>query len=66
MSVHIKIIDNTVDGNKRAQLLMASGASNIFTSIIEVQARQRVNIGIVVGTQISDILYAAFFSAVTS
>ena len=66
MGLEIIKIDNTPDGNKRAQLLMVSGASAIFTSVIAVQARQRVNIGIVVGTQISDILSAAAFSATIS
>ena len=64
MGIEIKVIDNTPDGNKRAQLLLESDAN--FTSIIEVQARQRVNIGITVGTQISDILSAAAFSAAIS
>ena len=60
MGLEIKVIDNTTDGTKRAQLLLES--DNNFTSIIDVQARQRVNIGIVVGNQISDILSTAEFS----
>lgn len=64
MGIEIKVIDNTVDGNKRAQLLLES--DNNFTSEIVVQAGRRVNIGIVVGTQISDILSAASFSAAIS
>jgi hypothetical protein len=61
MGVEIKIIDNTVDGTKRAQLLLES--DNNFTSVINVQAGRRVNIGIKVGLAISDILSAAAFSA---
>lgn len=64
MGLEIKVIDNTPDGNKRAQLLLESDFN--FTSVIDVQARQRVNIGIIVGTQISDILSAASFSAAIS
>jgi hypothetical protein len=64
MGVEIAVIDNTVDGTKRAQLLLES--DNNFTSVINVQARQRVNVGIVVGTQISDILSDASFSAAIS
>lgn len=64
MGLEIIKIDNTVDGDKRAQLLLESDAN--FTSVINVQARQRVNIGIVVGTQISDILSAASFSTTIS
>ena len=64
MGIEIAIIDNTVDGNKRAQLLLES--DNNFTSIIEVQARQRVNVGIRVGVDISDILSEASFSAAIS
>ena len=64
MGIEIQIIDNTPDGNKRAQLLIES--DNNFTSVINVQAGRRVNIGIIVGTQISDILSAALFSATIS
>ena len=64
MGVEIKVIDTTVDGNKRAQLLAES--DNNFTSVINIQARQRLNVGIVVGTEISDILSAAEASAAIS
>ena len=61
MGLEIITIDNTVDGNKRAQLLCES--DNNFTSVIQVQAHQRINVGILVGSQISDILSAAGLSA---
>ena len=64
MGLHIITIDNTPDANKRAQLLLES--DNNFTSVIDVQAHQRVNIGIKVGIEISDILSAASFSATIS
>jgi hypothetical protein len=64
MSVEIQIIDNTPGADKRAQLLLES--DNNFTSAITVQAGKRVNIGIVVGTQISDILSTATFSTTIS
>ena len=64
MGIEIKIIDNTPDGNKRAQLLVES--DNNFTSIINVQAGRHVNVGIKVGVEISDILSAATFSAAIS
>lgn len=64
MGLEIITIDNTPDADKRAQLLLES--DNNFTSLIYVQAHQRVNIGIKVGTEISDILSAANFSAIIS
>ena len=64
MGLEIKVIDTTIDGTKRAQLLLES--DNNFTSVINVQAGRRVNVGIVVGTQISDILSAAAFSTTIS
>ena len=64
MGLEIIKIDTTPDANKRAQLLLES--DNNFTSVIDVQAHQRVNIGIKVGIEISDILSAASFSATIS
>ena len=53
-----------VIGTKAAQRLIQSDTE--WTSVIVVQGKQRVNVGIVVGTQISDILSAASFSATIS
>ena len=64
MGIEIKVIDNTVDGDKRAQLLLESDDN--WTSVINVQAGQRVNVGIRVSDAISDILSAAAFSATIS
>jgi len=47
MGLEIKVI-----GNNAAQLLAESDAN--YTSVIDVQGKQRINVGIVVGTEISD------------
>ena len=64
MGLEIFVLDNTADGNKRAQLLVES--DNNWTSVIRVQAGQRVNVGIRISDAISDILSAAAFSATIS
>lgn len=61
MGLEIQVINT---GGKAAQLLVESDDN--WTSVITVQAHQRVNVGIRVGTEISDILSAASFSAAIS
>ncbi len=61
MGTEIAVIGN---GDKAAQLFVTSDTE--WTSAIVVQGHQRVNVGIVVGDQISDILSAATFSAAIS
>jgi len=53
------------DGNKAAQLWVTA-SDNEWTSAIIVQGHQRLNVGIMVGSQISDILSAAAVSAAIS
>ena len=48
------------DGKKAAQRFISSDEA--WTSVITVQGHQRLNIGILVGSQISDIISAAGFS----
>ena len=48
--------------DKAVQAVMYSDFD--FTSVLTVQAHQRVNVGIMVGSQVSDILSAGAFSGV--
>jgi hypothetical protein len=50
--------------NKAVAALLTS--SPVFTSVIKVQAFQRLNIGIIIGSKVSDILSARAFSAAIS
>lgn len=50
--------------DKAAQLLVES--DNNWTSVIAVQGYQRLNVGIKIGSAVSDILSAASFSATLS
>lgn len=56
------------DGTKAAQTLLIS--SPVWTSVVPVQAYQRVNVGFRVGNTVSDILseiaYSTSISAITS
>ena len=63
MGVEIFVLDSK-QNCKKAQLLIVSDTE--WTSGVFVQGHQRLNVGIVIGTEISDILSAAAFSAVTS
>lgn len=59
MGIEISVLDTNFNSRK-AQLLCES--DNNFTSVITVQGHQRVNVGILVGSQISDIISAASLS----
>lgn len=61
MGLEIFVINK---GEKAAQRLIQSDTE--WTSVIAVQGHQRVNVGIIVGTEISDILSNAAFSAAIS
>ena len=54
------------DGKKAAQLLIVDNTASTWTSIIRVQGHQRLNVGIMVGDQISEILLKNTFSATIS
>ena len=63
MGVEIKVLD-VHSSCKKAQLLVQSDTE--WTSGVFVQGHQRLNVGIRVGTAVSDILSGVSFSAATS
>ena len=63
MGIEIAVIGGLSEN--KAQLWVTA-SDNEWTSVITVQGHQRVNVGIVVGSQISDILSLAVVSAAIS